>query len=431
MLDGYFIVIWVSSLVILSYLYNLISKSLKIPSVLLLIGTGIALNFAFQYFNFKIPDTFKTLEVLGIIGLIMIVLEASLDLHLSKDKWPVIRNSMGLAVIILLISTLTIGLIIKFTLQINYLPAIVYAIPLSVVSSAIVIPSVGHLSAEKKEFLIYESTFSDIFGIMFFFMMTTEGDSGFHITFNIIMSLVLTIVFSFVFSFLLVYLFNKITTEIKLFLMMAILMLLYGVGKKAHLSPLLLVLVFGLVLNNYKIFIKGKLARIINPKNMDSIFHNFKIITAESAFLVRTFFFVTFGLSFSLIVLLSWQVLIVGSLIVIALYAVRYLNLKLLLKTNLFPEIFYAPRGLITILLFYQIPEKFQIAEFSEGILFFVILVTSLIMMVGMILSKQDLSQLKDMDLGSSPTTDQVKHITDLGVTKEELLKLNNGDENE
>lgn len=41
------------------------------------------------------------------------------------------------------------------------------------------------------------------------------------------------------------------------------------------------------------------------------------------------------------------------------------------------------PRGLITILLFYGIPETFKLSKFNEGILFFVILVTSLIMMIG------------------------------------------------
>jgi hypothetical protein len=41
------------------------------------------------------------------------------------------------------------------------------------------------------------------------------------------------------------------------------------------------------------------------------------------------------------------------------------------------------PRGLITILLFYSIPQVHQLSKFKEGILFFIILVTSVIMMVG------------------------------------------------
>ena len=49
--------------------------------------------------------------------------------------------------------------------------SLVYAVPLSIVSSAIVIPSVGSLMPEKKEFMIYEGTFSDILGIMFFYFL--------------------------------------------------------------------------------------------------------------------------------------------------------------------------------------------------------------------------------------------------------------------
>jgi hypothetical protein len=41
------------------------------------------------------------------------------------------------------------------------------------------------------------------------------------------------------------------------------------------------------------------------------------------------------------------------------------------------------PRGLITILLFYSIPQAYKLSKFNEGILFFVILITSIIMMIG------------------------------------------------
>ncbi len=43
------------------------------------------------------------------------------------------------------------------------------------------------------------------------------------------------------------------------------------------------------------------------------------------------------------------------------------------------------PRGLITVLLFYSIPEVYKLSKFNEGILFFVVLTTSIIMMIGSI----------------------------------------------
>jgi hypothetical protein len=47
------------------------------------------------------------------------------------------------------------------------------------------------------------------------------------------------------------------------------------------------------------------------------------------------------------------------------------------------------PRGLITILLFYSIPESLRIEKLSEGVLFVVIVLTSLAMTVGLLISKK------------------------------------------
>ena len=44
------------------------------------------------------------------------------------------------------------------------------------------------------------------------------------------------------------------------------------------------------------------------------------------------------------------------------------------------PQVFIGPRGLITILLFYSIPDEMLVPGFDKGILLFVIIVTSLIM---------------------------------------------------
>ena len=46
--------------------------------------------------------------------------------------------------------------------------AVIYATPLSIISSAVAIPSSAGLREQEKEFVVYESTFSDILGIMVF-----------------------------------------------------------------------------------------------------------------------------------------------------------------------------------------------------------------------------------------------------------------------
>ena len=78
--------------------------------------------------------------------------------------------------------------------------------------------------------------------------------------------------------------------------------------------------------------------------------------------------------------LLSLNVFLVSGGILLALYAVRYICLKLFLKNEILPELYIAPRGLITILLFFAIPEVHQVDGFEPGILLYVIIVSSLVM---------------------------------------------------
>ena len=44
-------------------------------------------------------------------------------------------------------------------------------------------------------------------------------------------------------------------------------------------------------------------------------------------------------------------------------------------------------------MLYYQIPERFRLAQFNEGILFFVIIATNLLMMAGLIASDRRLPE--------------------------------------
>ena len=171
-MTAYTLVIAASVIVIVSYFYNLIAKRFNVPSVLLLIITGIIIKQAMNYFDVGRIDWFPYLEILGIVGLIMIVLEAALDLKLEREKMPLIGKSFLIALVGLVISSAVAAFIIMLILpDFSWLTAMIYAVPLSILSSAIIIPSVGFLPQKKKEFCIYESTFSDILGIMFFYFL--------------------------------------------------------------------------------------------------------------------------------------------------------------------------------------------------------------------------------------------------------------------
>jgi cell volume regulation protein A len=376
-----------SLIIIISYLFNLLASRYSIPSVLLLIVLGLALKLVVSATGIQAPDLTSILEVLGTIGLIMIVLEASLDLELEKEKRKVISRAFFTSLVTLVLSSVLIALVMLIYLKVNMTTALLYAVPLSIMSSAIIIPSVSALKEDKREFMIYESTFSDILGIMFFYFLISsmEADTIGEMSLDVLLNLSLTVLVSVAASYFLIFLFQKIRTELKLFLLIAVLILLYAISKMFHLSSLLIILVFGLILSNRHIFFPGKMSKWLNEKQMSTIFKNFKMITLESSFVVRTFFFVIFGFTIVLASLLDLKVWLVSVLILGILYGIRFAWFRLVIRKDIYPDIWMAPRGLITILLYYSIPEKLAAEAFNRGILLLVILASSIAMAVALI----------------------------------------------
>ena len=118
---------------------------------------------------------------------------------------------------------------------------------------------------------------------------------------------------------------------------------------------------------------------------MVTIFDNFKMITLESSFVVRTFFFVIFGFTIVLTKLLDLKVWLVSILILGILYGIRWAWFRLVIRKDIYPDVWMAPRGLITILLFHSIPKSLVVAEFNTEILLLVILSSSILMAVSLI----------------------------------------------
>ena len=324
----------------------------------------------------------KPLEVLGIVGLILIVLEAALDLHLKKEKLSLIFKSFFVALLGLGGTAYLMAYCFSVFLDMNIITALLFSIPLSILSSAIILPSIEGLDKDKREFMIYESTFSDILGIIGFYsvlnMVDSSANSGVYG--ELFANLLLTVVFSLLISYILIYVFQKIKGHVKLFLLIAILLLLYSVGKMFHLSSLIIILIFGMILNNYKVFFRGGLMKLLNEEKVDGVLDDMRVVTAESAFVVRTFFFIIFGWSVYLGSLLSFNVIGLGLLVLVIIYLIRALILFLFNGTDVNPQLFLAPRGLITILLFFSIPKDFHPAIDFHGILLFVILFSCVVM---------------------------------------------------
>jgi hypothetical protein len=385
----YTTLIILSGLVIFSYLFDLIAGKIKLPSVLLLLFLGIGIKQLAIYTGYISFDFFKILPTLGTLGLILIVFEGALELKYESEKNALIKKAFFTALVTLLLTALSITYILnQLTGEAMYL-CFVNAIPFCVISSAIAIPSVANISKQKKEFVIYESSFSDILGIVLFnFALGNEHINITAFT-KLGVELLLILGFAAVSCLFLLYLIERITHHIKFFLIISLLILIYAIGQSYHLSSLVIVLSFGLFLNNAeeikiswfrKYFLYPKLSRDLGQLLQ---------LSAESAFLMRTFFFIIFGFTMSITQLQNWSILQSGLLILLAIYLIRLLYLKFIAKTDLLPELVVTPRGLISILLYFNLPKELKIPGVETGLLFMVVLSTSLIMSTGLLFTNK------------------------------------------
>lgn len=171
-----------------------------------------------------------------------------------------------------------------------------------------------------------------------------------------------------------------------------------------------------MMLSNRHIFFPGKLRKFLDEKQMTTIFHNFKLVTLESSFIVRTFFFVIFGFTIVLTNLWDLKVWIVSTMIMCILFGTRYAYFRFIIRKNIFPEIWMAPRGLITILLFFSIPRELVVEKFNTGVLLLVILISSIMMAISLIryrkMAKQE-GLAVAVELSGNGSNDELPEVTD------------------
>ena len=396
-LTSYHLIIIFSTTIIISYFFNLYAKKTGIPAVLLLIFLGIIINYSLRLSGYSKPDLLPFLGVLGVVGLILIVLEAALDLELVKEKIGLIIKSLAIAFIGLGATAYLSALVMVFIFDLEILTSLLFTIPLSILGSAVILPSIDDVEKDRREFMIYESTFSDILGIISFYAVLSmaESNGSDSVTGAVLGNLALTIIFSVLISYILIYVFQNIKGHVKLFLLIAVLLLLYAIGKMFHLSSLIIILIFGVMLNNYKVFFKGGLSRLLNQERVAAVLEDMKVVTAETAFLVRTFFFIIFGWSVYIGSLLSYKVIGIGLIMLFIIYFVRSIVLFSFSGKNIILELFLAPRGLVTILLFFAIPSELSLGSEFQGVLLFVILISCLIMTWSLISYKKETSKVE------------------------------------
>lgn len=380
-------------LIIFSYIFDSIAKKTKFPSVILLMFTGMLIRLGVDFYGeVELQFLDQLIPVLGTLGLILIVLEGALELDIERKKIPLILKGFLAALVILIANIVGLSFIFETVLLLERTTAVVYAIPLSIISSAVAIPSASGLLTKDKEFVVYESTFSDILGIMAFNYALTQYQNqapliGIQPLFELGLQIIGVIAISIAITYCLFQLLQQIEQHIKFFLILALLVLVYAFGKYFHLPALVTIFIFGLFLKNVTALLPQFLQKHLNIEKTHQGLHEFHLLTAESTFLVKTFFFLFFGFSISFGQFDSIMPLLYGSLILVVMIGVRYVYF-LLTQFNLKPGplMYMSPRGLISILLFLQIKDIDFISKttlIDERVLLVVILLSMFVMTFG------------------------------------------------
>ncbi|WP_338872065.1 sodium:proton exchanger [Spirosoma sp. SC4-14] len=382
-MDSSILIIVLSLSVLISYAFDLLSSRFRTPSVLLLLLLGGLTRQATNYFEVQLPFVNTILPTLGTLGLILIVLENGLDLELHNEKLSLIRRTLLASLLSVAGVTLLLASVLYLLLNDSFYHCLIAALPFSIISSAVVMPSVSNLSVGQGEFVVYESAFAGIIGVLVFNFLLLSRHSILGAVWFFARDVVIMALLSLGCCFLLLYLIGRINHRIKFLPIISVLFLVYAIAEINHLSSLLLILIFGLFLNNTELLIRGRLSRILKNDLFEKELEQLKNLTAESAFVVRTFFFLILGFSAVPSELIDRDALIVSAIFVAAIIAWRWVTLRITYQGNAKPLLWIAPRGLITILLYLNIPEDLRVIGFRDGIPILVIVFSLIVMMAG------------------------------------------------
>lgn len=383
------IIITLCILLLIAYVFDLTSSKTRIPSVILLLLLGWAVRQVSTAVHITIPDLSGLLPLFGTVGLILIVLEGSLELELNRSKTPVIKKSVLAALLPMLVLAFLLAYAFQlFQPGISFRDALTNAVPLCVISSSIAIPSVKYLSSFNREFITYESSLSDIFGVVFFNFVALNELGQSHSMLEAGLQLLIMILVSFIATVLLAFLLGKIDHHIKYIPIILLVLLIYAIAKLYHLPSLIFILILGLFLGNLDELKRFKWVARLKPDELNTEVHKFKDLITEATFLVRTVFFLLFGYLIETNEILNTETLFWATGIMASALLIRAVQFRLS-GIALFPMLFIIPRGLINVLLFLSIVPLQQMPLVNKSLVLQLVILSAVIMMLGIMMSKK------------------------------------------
>ncbi len=388
---AYSAILIASIFLLLAFAIERLGRFLRVPSVIVMIVVGLVAKPLLGARGLVLEGLEVSVPILGAIGLILIVLEGALDIELRKDRIRTAAGALTLAIagfFFLLLFFASIGVL---ALGLTPFHAALLAVPFSVISSAVAIPSSDFLPERSREFVIYESSVSDILGVLVFFALLNSTGTLTSAMAGLVGGGLLSFLLSVICAVGLMLVLVRIDGHIRFIPLLAGLFGLYAVGELLHLSPLIMVLMFGLAINNPKLITKFRPLRNWVDDSYDETLDAFKGLVLELTFAVRGFFFLLLGYWTDLSDLASLDAWLAAGLVLVAIYLSRHFMLKASGHKRAAPLTWFAPRGLITVLLFLSAKEALELPRYLDGTVVLVLLASSgLIAVARFRLTKED-----------------------------------------
>ncbi len=356
-----------SAFLLAAFAVERLERRSGVPSVIMMMAIGLLAQPLLRSMSGVTTELKSMVPVAGAIGLVLIVLEGALDIELRRERIKLAAKAATVAVAAFILCAAALVLIGVRVLHLGYEQAAILATPFAVISSAVAIPGSHSLERHAREFVVYESSVSDIFGVLIFIALVNSGGTLGGFLTELAGGGILSLILAFVCSVALVLVSTRADAHVRYIPLLAGLFALYASGELLHLSPLLMVLLFGLMLNN-KVALEHlpglhHIADRISPTTVGE----FKVLVQELTFAVRVFFFFLLGYSTNLwdfTVLHSWAACAVILLIA---YGVRYVLLRTIEPRSTASLVWIAPRGLVTVLLYLEAARKVALPIYLNG----------------------------------------------------------------
>jgi len=367
----------IAGLLVLAYLLDHAGRRYKLPSVVLLIGSGIALRQLLDPTGVDLKWIDPLVPVLGTLGLLLIVLEGALDLTVTRERARLIVVSASSALLGFAVTLAAFTALFMAVREMAPVNAIVVAIPFAVISSAVAIPSASGFPKEPREFVVYESSLSDILGVLVFYSWLNAAGNPRDFAIDLVGGGAVSLAIALLVAPAMFFFINRLEGHVRFLPLIAGVVFLYGAGKALHLSPLVLVLGCGLLLNNPHLGHWSRRLSAVRVKDYDQTLKEFKGLVAELTFAAKSFFFLLLGYWTDLASMRAVHAWALAAAVFGVVYLSRYAILWLLRQPYARALVWIAPRGLITVLLFLAATSAGMTAEFPLGAVMLTVLATS------------------------------------------------------